>query len=634
MRLHAVTSVRLGRDTATMGFWLSWHGLALLLVLLAPSQFVLGSGAWTAPAAHLAQFLLGGAAYVIFAWCLAYLSGRPGGCSLLAALMAAAASFGAILLVPVTLRPDIPFSRAAYLAAAAIGTVLALAPYLVTSARLVVIAALAMILAFVIVLGWPRSPVATGVVERRVVPTALGKVTMTYHRGLVTPPPVDGGAIEPLGAGFLLVTGDGTFYELSWHDKQQLASRRLALGAPMDRAAFLADQEDPKRPLRLRVTDLALHVEGALTKVFVAHQSWNRDARCFTLRVSVAEVDSQTLAPTVPAGRWRTVFETWPCLQPSGGFDDAETGGRLAWLGDGLLLTVGDHGLSGLEGPPTAQLDDNAYGKVHLLDTVGGSRLFSRGHRNPQGLVVDNDQRIWSTEHGPQGGDEINVLVGGANYGWPLATYGTNYGQPYWPLAPNARNHGTYVEPVHAFVPSIAISSLIQVRAGLFPAWRGDLLVGSLRPQNLYRLRTRADRVLYVEPLSVQREVRDLAEGADGRILLWTDEYDVVVLAPDKSPPVGSVIFERCRACHESAAAPSNSPAPTLRGIVGRSAGSVAGFRYSPALQGDGTPWTEARLDAFLSDPNAFLPGSRMMTGRVVDPIERRALIEFLRDYR
>lgn len=190
-----------------------WHVLALLLVLLAPSELMLGAAG----------------------------SGRPEELLLLAAVAVAATTYGSILLVPLVLRSDIPFSRATYLAAAAIGTVLAFTPYLFTSARVVGIGALATVLAVLILLEWPRLSEATGDSERRVVPTALNVVTLTYYGGLVALPPVDGGASEPLGAGFLLVTGDGTFYELQWQGEQdQLASRRLTLSALIDRADFLA----------------------------------------------------------------------------------------------------------------------------------------------------------------------------------------------------------------------------------------------------------------------------------------------------------------------------------------------------------------------------------------------------------
>jgi cytochrome c2 len=283
--------------------------------------------------------------------------------------------------------------------------------------------------------------------------------------------------------------------------------------------------------------------------------------------------------------------------------------------------------------PPPSQSADSAYGKVMLLGRSGGHEVFTTGHRNPQGLLVTPEGRIWVTEHGPQGGDEINLLERGRNYGWPLATYGTEYGRYYWPSAPGQHDHGAFAEPVHAFVPSIAISNLIRVESNAFPEWKHDLLIGSLNTATLYRARVRDDRVVYVEPIPVRLRIRDLAEGADGRIMLWTDAGNVAVLSPGPTEPIGSVVFARCRLCHESPPGPE-SLGPSLRGIVGADVARGSGYRYSPALSKLGGRWTEERLDAFLKNPDAFAPGSLMAAGQVSDDKERRAVIQFLKTYK
>jgi cytochrome c2 len=141
----------------------------------------------------------------------------------------------------------------------------------------------------------------------------------------------------------------------------------------------------------------------------------------------------------------------------------------------------------------------------------------------------------------------------------------------------------------------------------------------------------RSDRAIYVESLSVGREVRDLVEGPDGRIFIWSDEADIVVVEPRQGDIDGGGVFERCRSCHEGA---GGSTAPSLSGIVGRRVAANSGFDYSEALASLGGAWTEARLDAFLADPDTFAPGSQMDQGRVPDANERRALIEFLRNYK
>jgi cytochrome c2 len=283
--------------------------------------------------------------------------------------------------------------------------------------------------------------------------------------------------------------------------------------------------------------------------------------------------------------------------------------------------------------PAPSQEPESSYGKVLLLDKSGGHEVFTTGHRNAQGLLIAGDGRIWLTEHGPQGGDEINVLERGRNYGWPLATYGTEYGRTFWPLAPRQHDHGRFTEPVLAFVPSIAITSLIEVRSNVFPEWRHDLLIGSLNTVTLYRARVRDGRVLYVEPIPMGVRIRDLAEGADGRLVLWTDGGDLVALTPGPSRPIGSAVFARCRACHESPPGPE-SLGPPIRGILDAPVASDGSYRYTPALSQLGGRWTAERLDAFLKDPNTFAPGSNMAAGQVPDDGERRAVIEFLKTYR
>lgn len=470
----------------------------------------------------------------------------------------------------------------------------------------------------------------------RVASTALNVLSITPHSGLIGPKPRDGGALEPYGEGLLLATGEGTFFRLDANpDGNGLTAVRLSLASPHEEGQFQQIQQNPKDATRLRLTDMLLSAEPT-GQVYVAHQYWNAQDKCFTLRVSAATLEEGIAAGLEAGDSWRTVFETSPCLPPPLPFDDTETGGRLAWFGGELLLTVGDHGFSGVHGAlQLAQSGDNDYGKVLAIDPVSGEhRIVTKGHRNPQGLLVDAEGRIWTSEHGPQGGDEVNLLREGGNYGWPLATYGADYGRTYWPLAPSDHDHGAFIEPVQAFVPSIAASNLIRVESPLFPEWKGDILLAALR-HSLYRLRLKHEQVVYVEPIFIGGNVRirDLTERADGRIFLWTDAGAVFEIAPGSAARAGAAVFDRCRTCHETTPGAETS-APSLRGIVGRRAGAAPGYDYSQALANLDAAWTAEQLDAFLADPDQAVPGSAMQQGRVADPDERRALIEFLKTYR
>ena len=181
------------------------------------------------------------------------------------------------------------------------------------------------------------------------------------------------------------------------------------------------------------------------------------------------------------------------------------------------------------------QAPNTSYGKILLIDPSGRATPFSIGNRNPQGLAIDSQGHVWSTEHGPEGGDELNLIVEGGNYGWPLASYGVDYGAERWPFAVNEKNHGEHREPAHAWVPSIGVSQLLQITSSSLPRWSGDLIVASLQAGRLFRIRTSGERVIYVESMDISVRIRDLAEARDGRIVLWNDDGQVVTLAV--SPP-------------------------------------------------------------------------------------------------
>ena len=132
-------------------------------------------------------------------------------------------------------------------------------------------------------------------------------------------------------------------------------------------------------------------------------------------------------------------------------------------------------------------------------------------------------------------------------------------------LNPDGLDHAGFTEPVHAFVPSVAISNLIQVGAKQFPRWAGDFLIGSLREETLYRVRIREGRVIFVEPLTVGKRIRDLVEAKDGRVLLWSDDETVTVLSRRPDANTGEEIFDQCRVCHERMGRDRGAGAKPLR---------------------------------------------------------------------
>ena len=210
-------------------------------------------------------------------------------------------------------------------------------------------------------------------------------------------------------------------------------------------------------------------------------------------------------------------------------------GSRLAFLADGdLVVTVGDrrqreraqdpsdHAGSVLRMRP----DGSPSPRTTALAIPGAApEVFTFGHRNPQGLAVHPATgAIWIHEHGPRGGDEINILRGGANYGWPVVTYG----REYWEEGGGSIGIGTEAPgmepPLLHWTPSIAPSGMAFYTGTEFPNWRGDLFVGALRERHLRRVVLRGGAVVAQEVLLKDRlgRIRDVRQGPDVRLWLLT----------------------------------------------------------------------------------------------------------------
>ncbi|MGJ8670935.1 MAG: PQQ-dependent sugar dehydrogenase [Oceanococcus sp.] len=200
-----------------------------------------------------------------------------------------------------------------------------------------------------------------------------------------------------------------------------------------------------------------------------------------------------------------------------------------------LFLSIGDRGdrerAQDISDPAGSILRLNADGSIPkdnpYITTAGAHpALYSIGHRNPQGLALHpSDNQIWELEHGPQGGDELNALIAGNNYGWPTISYGEEYGTGF-SIGVGTEQAGLE-QPLHYWKPSIAPSGLAFYQGTAFPDWQGDILVGALKFQTLVRLRISEGKILEeirYQPLAEQpQRIRDVRVGADGMIYLLTD---------------------------------------------------------------------------------------------------------------
>ena len=219
-------------------------------------------------------------------------------------------------------------------------------------------------------------------------------------------------------------------------------------------------------------------------------------------------------------------------------------GGRLAWNPDGyLFVSVGDRMArtrGDLSAHPAQDLSNHHGVTVRLHDDgrvpddnpfVGQPgalpEIWSYGHRNPQGLLVHPETGdLWADEHGPQGGDELNLIQPGLNYGWPVVGYGVNYGSG---TAIHAGTRGEGIEsPAHFWVPSIATSGLMVYTGDRFPEWKGSFFVGGMAGQRLARLTPSVDRPGRIEQEETLAygigRVRDVRQGPDGYIYLAVEQ--------------------------------------------------------------------------------------------------------------
>ncbi|MBE0530431.1 MAG: PQQ-dependent sugar dehydrogenase, partial [Rhodospirillales bacterium] len=207
-------------------------------------------------------------------------------------------------------------------------------------------------------------------------------------------------------------------------------------------------------------------------------------------------------------------------------------GSRLVFARDGrLFVTLGDRG----QGEPAQDLA-NTIGTIVRIEADGSvpadnpfagrsgvaPEIFSYGHRNGQGAALHPETgALWQHEHGPRGGDEINLPEAGKNYGWPLVSWGSHYSG--WPIAEPA-TRPDLTDAIYQWTPVIAASGMAFYTADLIPGWKGSLLVGGLVSRGLVRLTLDGTRVTGEERIPLDARVRDVRQGPDGAIYVLTDE--------------------------------------------------------------------------------------------------------------
>jgi len=270
------------------------------------------------------------------------------------------------------------------------------------------------------------------------------------------------------------------------------------------------------------------HAENNYIYLSYAHRTINR---LYTTRLARAKLRGRRLLEL------EVLFEAEPAFSTAVHF-----GSALLFDNDGYLrMTVGDR-----RKRHSAQDLSTDLGKTYRLTDDGkpapgnpfagisnfAPEVYSYGHRNPQGMTIDRRTgRIWVAEHGPKGGDEVNLLQMGKNYGWPVITYGEEY-------RGGAIGEGTHKEgmeqPLHYYVPSIATAAVEYYDSSALPGWRNSLFVAGLRSQSLSRIQLKAGKKVSEERLLEDQKlrIREVRQGPDGYLYLLVEQGMLLQISP------------------------------------------------------------------------------------------------------
>lgn len=471
----------------------------------------------------------------------------------------------------------------------------------------------------------------------------------------------NGGGLAAFGDEILVLPYSGDLYAAKGAD----SVRKTRIRAPDNgRAAFLAlkDDRDVMSKFQfdfgyLRYNDLAYYEAPGERGLLASYVEFHADRRCVTNTLAkLPFADGVTSIADIEEGAqaWRVIYRTAPCLEfktDGLAMEGHMSGGRLAFQPPSTVyMTSGDFHFDGMrsEGSPVAQDPTAAYGKTLKIDVLSGvGSIVSSGHRNPQGITIGSDGAVYTTDQGPRGGDELNRLTEGANYGWPRESLGIMYRGTAIPGSVSFGRHDTLEAPVYAWMPSPAISALKWIN-GFDPAWDGDFLAGSLVDLSIYRVRTIDGRAVYSERIQIGSRIRDIDQMNDGRIVLWTDNGELVFLtatpladqlpelerffadenfSPSAQASIRNTI-ERCAECHSFADAHEKSPG--LGRAFNAQIASTPFPNYSEALRRAGGRWTRDRLKAFLSNPSHFAQGTTMPDPGIKDDATLDAVVEYL----
>ena len=274
---------------------------------------------------------------------------------------------------------------------------------------------------------------------------------------------------------------------------------------------------------RFAITDIAvLSKSSTSANLLISYPSYRKNGNCVVVKLDAYKL---TLGSKPSITKGKNWFTSKPCVPISA---VQHAAGRLAVIDEKTTyLTVGDLGFSKIG-------SKSARGDLGGVFKIGASKVekISTGHRNQQGIeLIGND--LYISEHGPRGGDELNLIKKGADYGWPTVTYGQAYSSGDYVRPTRSGTHDGFQLPLYNWVPSVAPTELVQLPAtGKWGAWSSHLVMGTLKEQALIFIQLSGrDKVGQVASVDVSDRIRDLELLPDGRLVATTDSGNLLLIS-------------------------------------------------------------------------------------------------------
>lgn len=321
--------------------------------------------------------------------------------------------------------------------------------------------------------------------------------------------------IEMVDNNVLMVGGRGTFISFNL-DNGSHSVIETNLNEIIESQNYSSTIDGSDYSSRMGIRDTFFDNQKNELFVTAIKKDENRD--CFTLGVLKSNLDSSNNQL-----KFEWVFSTNDCVE---NFNSHHAGGRIQKYKNGYLLTVGDFKM-----PEdfNQEIDkDSHLGKILFINENWKAEIFSSGHRNPQGLFISNET-IFSSEHGPFGGDEVNIISEGSFYGWPESAYGFTYGLEN---VYNLEHDDSSTEPVYFFTPSIGISEILVYQGIEFPRWNNFLFVSSLKNMSIYTMKLSKDgkSIIHVGQTYIGERIRDLNIDSSGKIIIAGDLGNLIIV--------------------------------------------------------------------------------------------------------